>query len=273
MLWRRWRVLIVVVLFLALFTGNFTWLRNGLYAARRDGQVQAARFAANGDQIRANSHFVLYYPRQDGNYASLVLAAAEKAYGKVTKDLGYAPPGKLTIVMYPTQAALEAAVGGLPDETVVGLYWDGIIRLPYPGTWIPEAWPESTKANYFFQNGPRAHELTHLILDYRTDGNYPAWFTEGLAQYEDKQITGYVWTSPQDGKKPYSYAQLDESFYALPDQALAYHQALSMVERMEKLQGPAGMRALIGQLAAGKSFPAAVNQVYKLTPEKLGMAG
>ncbi len=266
---RRWPLLIVGLILLTLLVGNFDSLRSDLYAARRAGQVQAAQFAAGGDQVRANSHFVLYYPRRDGNYASLVLAAAEKAYGKVTGDLGYSPPGKLTIVMYPTQAALAAAVGGLPDETVVGLYWEGIIRIPYPGTWIPAAWPESVRAAYFFQNGPMAHELTHLVLDYRTDGNYPSWFTEGLAQYEDKKITGYVWTSPRDNEKPYSYAQLDGSFYSLPDQALAYHQALSLVERLARLRGQAGLRSLIARLAVGTRFPAAVQQVYGLTPERL----
>ena len=44
----------------------------------------------------------------------------------------------------------------------------------------------------YFKEGPMVHEYTHLVVDELTGGNYSRWFTEGVAQYVEQQVTGYT---------------------------------------------------------------------------------
>lgn len=117
------------------------------------------------------------------------------------------------------------------------------------------------QARVFRETGPMVHELTHLILDYRTRGNYPRWFSEGLAQFEEYRLMGYLWIEPESSldQPLYTLKQLQTDFESLPNQALAYRQSFLMVDFMVRAYGQAGLSKTIEELAKGSSFRRAMN--------------
>jgi hypothetical protein len=74
------------------------------------------------------------------------------------------------------------------------------------------------------------HEYTHLVVDKLTGGNYPRWFTEGVAQYEEKRVTGYTLEEDFeiDESVTYSYEDILYRFDQLTDVTKAYLDALEM---------------------------------------------
>ncbi len=65
-----------------------------------------------------------------------------------------------------------------------GSIWAGLIRVLSPRAWMGDT-PVSQQQQVFQSQGPVADEYTHLLVDYKTGGNYTLWLTEGLAQYAE----------------------------------------------------------------------------------------
>ncbi len=252
----------------ALRTHPSGWSRL-FYAAYRT-HVRAA-FAARQDFLtRDDQHFILKYTRADAAVAGAVLRQADLAYDRVTKDLDYSPPGKVVLVLYPDRASLQRSFGWSSQDQALGVYWAGVIRLLSPRVWLPTGDERQLEAAYG-REGPVTHEFTHLVLDYRTDGNYPYWFTEGLAQWEEYRYTGYLWLEPQSrlDQPLYSVAELSTSFPALPNQALAYREAFLLVRMLDGEEGDGGLQRLVGLLAKGVSWDEALDEVYGMAPAGL----
>lgn len=245
------------------------WLRPLTY--------QLARAAAQADLLRrvrswqtlTGEHFVVKFLPQDRDVAPLVLQAAEAAYAPVTKDLAYAPPGRTTVVIYPTRKELNASFGWSAQESAMGVYWGGAIRVLSPKAWVEGKDPAEI-GRVFLTMGPMAHEFTHLVLDYKTCGNYPRWFSEGLAQYEELRHGGVLWDDPAADftGELYSLADL-ERFSDLPNQSLAYRQALSLVQYLAASRGEAGLKKIIAALGEGAGFPEALAAAGITSPAAL----
>jgi hypothetical protein len=144
----------------------------------------------------------------------------------------------------------------------MGVYWAGAIRILSPREWIDSPDLEEV-ASLFAANGPMAHEYSHLVLDYYTRGNYPRWFTEGMAQYIEWQITGFKFTAEPSkfGGHWYPLASMDKNFDDLPDQSLAYAQSLAAIQYLATQSGPETLPALIEQLKAGFSLEQSMEKV------------
>ena len=107
-----------------------------------------------------------------------------------------------------------------------------------------------------------AHEFTHLVLDYKTAGNYPRWFSEGLAQYMELQHGG-VKLSPNlslVSAQLYSIDELEE-FNKLDDELLAYEQSLSLIQYLVHIGGPEIISEIVDNLAEGYTFTQSLNIV------------
>jgi hypothetical protein len=240
-------------------------------ALLQDAYTEARTFLAYGADRRLTSpHFVLLYPPGEGAQARLVLATAERDYPEVTRDLGYTPAGRALLVLDPTEAAMRLAFGWSPAEDALGAYYAGTVHILAPDQWL---WGLRGRAlaRAFAEEGPVAHELTHLVLDEETAGNFPAWYTEGLAQYEERRLTGYEWVEPDNNlltRPLYGPRELAGSFYSLPDQALAYREALSLVTYLARRYGGlAALRRLDAHLAWGEPFALAL---YDVTGRSFG---
>jgi len=225
---------------------------------RQQGRARA--LAGLSEYLSAGSdRFVVYYRPEDEDVAPLILEHAESVYDLVAGQVGYRPSGRVPLILYPDRTELRAAYGWGSGQSAVGVYWRGTVGLLSPKVWIAADDPAELEAE-FRQSNPIAHELTHYVLDEWTDGNYPRWFTEGLAQYVEELATGYLWLEPGAAldQPLYTLSELTERFDGLSNQPLAYRQSYSLVAYMAETHGQEGLARLIALLAEGAPFAQAV---------------
>lgn len=207
-------------------------------------------------------HFVIKYKESDAAVVDMVAAAAEQAYTPVTGMFAYVPQGKTMVILYHDRSEMRQAFGWSGDESAMGVYWGGGIQLLSPSAWMKTG--QST--HEFVQAGPMVHEFTHLVFDYMTNGNYPRWFTEGLAQYAEYRINNYEWRTASnslDGNL-YSMEQLTADFDNLPNQSLAYRESLAAVRYIAEVHGEDKLQAIIQELHKGRSLESAVSKVLNM---------
>lgn len=229
--------------------------RMALYPLVRQAAQAKLGYETRQMTARETPHFVIRYSPADEASAELVAEAAEAAFGPVTEALGYTPPGKTLVVVYPDRRELNKTFGWAGDQSAMGVYWGGVIQVLSPRVWLPDG-----TSGEFTRTGPMVHEFTHLVFDHLSRGNYPRWFTEGLAQYLEYKVNGYEWrtaANPLSGPL-YTMAELDGSFDALPNQALAYRQSLAAVRYIAAVHGEAKLREVISALAASERMEDAV---------------
>jgi hypothetical protein len=189
--------------------------------------ISIVAFKLKGFNSLVTSRFIILFKPESKNDIPAVLSAANRAYDIVGEDFDYYPENKIPIVVFPDRLSLQSAFNWPKDENTQGVYYRGIIFVQSPGAWIKEN--EDTE-KIFFQKGPMVHEYTHLVVDKLTGGNYPRWFTEGVAQYEEKRVTGYTLEEDFeiDESVTYSYEDILYRFDQLPDVTKAYLDALEM---------------------------------------------
>jgi hypothetical protein len=247
----------------------------GLYIAQNGGltgQVrqelmrfmvgQETNFRTGQWEEMHSEHYIFKYLPVDEDGVSLVAEAAEEAYTSVSSNFGRQPAKKTTIVIYPDSKSLAASFGWDKNEKALGVYWGGTIRILSPRAWLSDL----GQRERFVKEGPMVHELTHLIVDEMTKGNYNRWWTEGIAQYTEKKITGFEFADPfAKGKKLYYYTldNLEKDFDSL-DQSVAYWESLQAVEFIVDRYGEEKIYAILRYLGNG-------DHMSKATEKALGI--
>jgi hypothetical protein len=248
---------LVVALAAAVFFVNQPASRLGMrvYPLIREAAAAKMDYQTRNLSVAETPHFTIKYAEQDADTVAIVAQAAEAAYQPVTQGLGYTPGGKTIIVINQSRQELNRAFGWSGDQSAMGVYWGGVIQVLSPRVWLRD-----TSAESFIRSGPMVHEYTHLVLDHLTRGNYPRWFTEGLAQYEEYKVNGYEWRTANNSLQGqlYPMTALDENFDGLTNQALAYRESLAAVRYIAAVHGEDKLRQLISFLAAGCSMEDAV---------------
>jgi len=256
------RLAVVVVLACSglFFVKLFRWpafLPNGAFAASRYVEGIKTGIETRNFYTKETDHFVIKFMAKDKPYVKVVADTAEEVWGPITRFFGYGPREKTVVVIYPDSESLGASFGWDKDEEAMGVYWAGSIRVLSPGQWIGSA----DTGEVFRREGPLAHELTHLLVDELTKGNYPRWFTEGIAQYVERKVTGFSFAEPYFREIPhYSFEVLESDFDNL-DQRLAYWESLVAVDCIVDRVGEEGLLQLIDALGSGLSLPEAVKKV------------
>jgi len=234
-------------------------LETGAHATVRAVRQQQGLEAVRGWPHYPSPHFVTYYGPGLVAAAAIVAQAAEAYYPTIAADFGLsdAGPRRTLVVLSPQDMARD--VDGGAAAPPLGAYYDGIIWLLNPSAFLD---PGAGLALRFSSSGPVAHELTHLAADIRSGGRIPAWFDEGLAQYEDWRLTGYVWVQGDSGfgAQVYSWKQLTTDFLSLPNQALAYRQALAATATVCRVR-PGACVEVLDALRQGRPLVAAVRDV------------
>lgn len=244
--------------------------RQAVYALYRDRGRARTLVGLQGYHLQSSEHFDIFYTDSDRNVVDLVLETAEGLYEKVVNDVGYRPDEQVPIILYPGRAELRHAFGWGNGESALGVYWTGTIRLLSPNVWIDEEKPREQR-KVFRRLNPIAHELTHYLLDHRTNGNYPRWFTEGLAQRVEHNASGYLWIEPESTlRQPlYPLENLEKRFDQLTNQPLAYRQSYLLVNFMAEQFGEDQLAMLVNALAEGIAFRTAVPQVFGISMDEV----
>lgn len=211
-----------------------------------------ATFKLKGYDFIATPHFIILFRPESKDSIPTVANAAEKAYEIVGKYFDFYPKGKTPIVVFPDSISLQAAFNWPRDENTQGVYFRGVIYVQSPDAWIGQ---DQDMAKVFFEKGPMVHEYTHLVVDALTLGNHPRWFTEGVAQYVERLVTGYTLAEDFEpaGDKVCSYEEIMCDFDNLQDVASAYLGALEMTDLLAKEDGMLALKNIMLLLKKGNS--------------------
>ena len=109
------------------------------------------------------------------------------------------------------------------------------------------------------------------MLDYRTNGNYPRWFTEGLAQRVEYKLTGYLWIESGSSldQDLYSLEEMTEQFDTLTNQPLVYRQSFLLVDYLARTYGEEALADLVALLGNGVKFDTAISKITGATTRAL----
>lgn len=245
------------------------WLKNKAY--------EAYRLVARGELLLEtgrwpelqSEHFLLRYQPGDARYARLVLETAEEFYRPVFDAYSVEPRQKVLLVLYPDARQLGAGFGWPSSTSAIGVYWAGSVRVLSPAAWLGELGSEQM-AGSFKQNGPLVHELTHYAVDWLTAGNCPRWLTEGLAQYEEWRLTGYVMPGAADEEqRALPLAGLDNHFDTAHGESLAYRQSFQLVRYMMETYGREPVQQILRSLGTGQTIEGAVRQALGISLQQL----
>ncbi len=253
---------VIVSLFLAfLLVGAYVPLTRAVEDGVNGAEAAYTRWSLSGWNTLKSSHFDVYYPPGEERSAQLVLRILRSSLPFEERNLNQFNPGRLTVVVYPSLSAMNQATGEPAHANNIGYDYHGVIDILSPSTW------RGTGAGAFHgfaQQGPVPHELGHALLDLKAGMNYPAWFNEGVAQYEDYRLTGYEWLTPTNALtgRLYSMAQLDGNFYGLSNQSLAYREGFSLVQYLETVKGHQTFVRFLDQLSHGIPFNQALVSIY-----------
>lgn len=174
----------------------------------------------------------IFYTDADELYIDTIKRIVDVYYPILVKDfkLDINKLEKLKIIIYPTKKDLENAINvSYVDDSPMGVYYGGIINLLSIDVYY--------KSNNFYEiidfyleNGPIIHELTHHLLDIKTKGNYNVWLSEGLALYYENKYTNFEWRKDLSNKSSsITLKQLEKNFNSI-DSDLAYRKSYEAVK-------------------------------------------
>lgn len=247
-------LLFILMLVFAMPTKPRMWL----YPLVRQAVQIKVNYEARDMATYETAHFRIKYAPVDADTVSMIGQAAEAAYQPVVETLQYAPSGKTLILIHSNKNQLRQAFGWSGNESAMGVYWGGTIQLLSPHVWLNDG--ESVEE--FIHSGPMVHEYTHLVFDHITNGNYPRWFTEGLAQYVEYRANHYEWITADNvlDDRMYTMRELEDSFDELSNQSLAYRQSLAAVRYVAEVYGDDTLQDVVKSLRAGDSLEKAIRK-------------
>ncbi|MCR4440621.1 MAG: peptidase MA family metallohydrolase [Peptococcaceae bacterium] len=219
-----------------------------------------------------SEHFLLKYSAADKSAAHLTAEKAEEYLNSAKRILlDDSEEGRILLVLYPDRDSLNGSFGWGSDKSAAGVYWAGSIVLLSPRAWKSGKTSEEEMKNILAHQVPLSHELTHLLVDRQTGGNYCRWLTEGLAQYVEEKIAGFRLKEPlpEERENLYPLDGLEKNFDRQENQELAYWQSLQTVKFLLDEHGMVKMQELLAVLGKGARIEEALNSVYGLDRVKL----
>lgn len=257
-------IILAITLIILIVPVNWQQIKFQVYPVIRNLVKVQLSFATRDYGQVEGDNFVIIHKGVNKKSVSLVAETAEEIFAPVNRLLDFTTDSSIPVVLYSTMEDLNKSFGWEGDKSPMGVYWMGSIRILAPEVWIEEG----EEQEIIFKNmGPMAHEYTHLVVDYKTNGNYTRWFTEGIAQYVEKKITGFTLDEPDQGAKQeiYPFSRLDGEFDEQKNQDLAYWQSLMAIEYLVEKYGEEVINEIIYSLGKGQSLSEALQVITGLT--------
>jgi tetratricopeptide (TPR) repeat protein len=243
-------------------------------SAAVENEIRLSKAAAEetkGDQTFESEHFVLKTrPGKDTLLAPYALAALEKAYAGLTKDLGMQPAAKIRVEVYDSAKSL-AHVSPLTVEQIKA---SGTIALcKYSRLMITS--PKALLRGYPWLDTV-SHEFVHYLVTQKGRNTVPIWLQEGLAKFLETRWRGppgmavdeMSLTLLQDAARKNTlipFARMHPSIAMLPTQeqaALAFAEVEAVVRLLYQRGGQAALTDLVSAMAGGMSDEDAVAKAY-----------
>jgi tetratricopeptide (TPR) repeat protein len=247
-------------------------LRRGTSQVENDARLaRAAAEETASDETFESEHFVLKTrPGKDTLLAPYALAALEKAYAGLTKDLGVVPPGKVRVEIYDSARSL-AHVSPLTVEQIKA---SGTIALcKYSRLMITS--PKALLRGYAWLDTV-SHEFVHYLVTQKGRNTVPIWLQEGLAKFLETRWRGTPGLAVDDvslqllqdaarKNKLIPFSRMHPSIAMLPTQeqaALAFAEVEAAIRLLYQRGGQAALTELVSSMASGFSDQQAVAQAY-----------
>ena len=220
--------------------------------------LTAAPFPEKSAISQDNSILTMFWYEGDDSFANELMDACEQGLDRLTRDIGTYPEKPIKIYVYASAGDLQGAMI-FPQEWTGGVAFTefGIIAIGIsPGQ---------------LDWGKRAlvHELTHLVVHQTTYSPYgmlPTWLDEGLAMYNEGELTTGFQVRLQQAiseDELISVRSLCSPFSAETEKAyLSYGQSYSLVEYLLDSYGQAKMLNLLTLLKQGNSYDEALTRTY-----------
>jgi tetratricopeptide (TPR) repeat protein len=225
---------------------------------RPDAQVQKYLEKAERDVTaesdytqNESSHFTLKYEGRQ-TPASLrrdLVSTLESHYGDLVRDLGVAPRGSITVILYTDQAFFDVT----QSPSWAGAVNDGKLRIPVSG--MSSVTPELSRV--------LKHELAHFFINQLSGGRCPQWLNEGIAQaMEPKSLSsrGRRLAALFKAQQEIPFSVLEGSFmrFSPMEAMVAYDESLAAVQFIIDTQGASDMQRILQRLAEGNSTETAL---------------
>ncbi len=250
-------LILILIVVLIISKNSNTVMR---YMVGREVEFKTADFS----QVETEN-FNIRYTIIDNEDISVVANASEYAYATVTDFFNFKPERKTMIVVYPDTVSLARSFGWDKSQKAEGVYWASSIRVISPQLWQEEAL--LTDDLDLVQAGPLVHEFAHLMVDVQTGGNYNRWWTEGIAQYVEKEITGFQFDKPfVSGQeiKIFTLATLNKKFDT-EEGSLAYWQSLKIIESIVDNYGEESLFNIMDNLSRGYNIKQAITKALQVS--------
>ena len=218
--------------------------------------------------LRAESdHFAVSHPKgKEEVLVPYLLEALEAQRAALEKDLGWVPPGKVTVEILENTREL-ARLSTLTEEEIKTTGTIAICKFNKMMVTSPKA-----LVHGYEWLDTAAHEYVHHVVTLRTRNNTPIWLHEGIARWHESRWRGpggeilTPWSAAllRDAAKKnklVTFEQMHPSMAKLPSQeaaALAFAEVAVAVDYMKRNGGPAVMTRLLDEIAAGKGAEDAV---------------
>ncbi len=203
---------------------------------------------------RKIGNMTFHFKEENGYNLEEVSNIAQEMIEKVNKNFGKEDAESFHVVIYPNSMEMNRGLRLPSGENTLGAYYGNNIFLLSPS--------QLSEANSPFKN-VFLHEYTHLLVEEKTKGNHPVWFTEGVALYQEYMITDYEWgKGVVYNQFPYSLSQLEKEFYQL-DTFQAYRSSFLRVRFLAEEYGEESILKIIEELGNGKTIQDAMESVLK----------
>jgi len=235
-----------------------------------------SRDVTKGYQRAESEHFAVSHPKgKEEVLAPYLLEALEAQRAALEKDLGWVPPGRVTVEILDSTREL-ARLSTLTEEEIKTTGTIAICKFNKMMVTSPKA-----LVHGYEWIDTAAHEYVHHVVTSRTHNNTPIWLHEGIARWHESRWRGpggeilSPWSAAllRDAAKKnklITFEKMHPSMAKLPSQeaaSLAFAEVAVAVDHLKKTGGPGVMAKVLDGISMGKStedaIAAATNEPFR----------